>query len=105
MALRMEMMVLRMALRMELVVLMVDPMALMTMELMARMVLKMAVMAPKVEPMALMRVDPMALRMELMVLGKKVLWETMQKWMEDKVQRIPMEAMGMMEVEMAKKLN
>merc|ERR1712179_788037 len=114
MALRKE----RMVLRMELVALMVlraDPMALMRMERMALMVLRMelvALMVLRADLMALIRMELMALmalEMELMVLGnpvleKMVLREKIQKMKEDKVQWIPMEAMGMVEMETAKKL-
>merc|ERR1719209_2576103 len=103
MALRKEMMALRMVLRMELVALMV-----LRAELMA---LRREEMTLKGDPMVL-RVDLMvlmALEMELMVLGnpvleKMVLREKIQKMKEDKVQWIPMEAMGMVEMETAKKL-
>merc|ERR1712208_236495 len=112
--------------RMALMVLRADLMALIRMELMALMVLKMVVMmALTVELMALrmeemtLKGDPMVLRvdlmvlmaleMELMVLGnpvleKMVLREKIQKMKEDKVQWIPMEAMGMVEMETGKKL-
>merc|ERR1719173_286238 len=99
-ALRAELAVLglkMMALRVELMNLRVDPvvlMALMMVELMVLMALVvdlMVLMAMRVEIMALMVLGNKALR-------KMVMREAIQKMKEDKAQRIPMEAKGIMEI-------
>merc|ERR1719173_252559 len=89
-ALRAELAVLglkMMALRVELMNLRVDPVVLMALMMVELMVL----MAMMVEIMALMVLGNKALR-------KMVMREAIQKMKEDKAQRIPMEAKGIMEI-------